>query len=458
MLKNKIEFTKNNLITIFRVSFIFLLFLIVGLFINPLKTDFSDGFWCYSFGYGISKGFIPYVDFNMIVPVFYPLISSIFLNIFGTGYHIYIIFHTILMTFMFYYLFKLYDDRAWLFLIMILFSYFLLIQPTYNSFLLLVFYLLLYLEKNNKNDYLIGLLIGISIITKFNIGLFFLLPSLLYWKNKKKIIKRLIGSIIPCLLFLIYLIINNNLFEFIDLCIMGLFSFSNDNSTFFISGCLIVFLIMISYIIYCIYKDRTNIINYYVLVSLTFCLPIIDFNHLYFFMFCFIAVFIEKIKFNKIYSLFIIVFSIIASSYLFFVFYDGANIKSFKSNNDFKYYYINDLQYKQISGIMDKYDEYGDVIIIGDDYLGSFFDIYYNKRISYLDIFSMGNYGYDEFNNLVSYINQKDNQVFIIKKDENIRMKQYYKSGSDYIKKNSEYLGDVFSYEVYLFSLNNNKD
>ena len=55
---------------------------------------------------------------------------------------------------------------------------------------LLLFYffvLLIWLEKNNKSDYLIGLILALSFLTKQSVGVMFLLPSLIYIKNYGKV-------------------------------------------------------------------------------------------------------------------------------------------------------------------------------------------------------------------------------------------------------------------------------
>lgn len=45
--------------------------------------------------------------------------------------------------------------------------------------------------------------------------------------------KRLVGIIIPCFVFLIYLIYNNALYLFFDLCFFGLFDFAQKNTEIF---------------------------------------------------------------------------------------------------------------------------------------------------------------------------------------------------------------------------------
>ena len=60
--------------------------------------------------------------------------------------------------------------------------------PGYNFILLFLIIIMMFLENRNSNDYLIGFIIGLSIITKHTIGIFLILPSLIYInKNYHKI-------------------------------------------------------------------------------------------------------------------------------------------------------------------------------------------------------------------------------------------------------------------------------
>lgn len=433
-----------------RLLFIFILFFFSDLFFSSF-TLFSDGFWCYSFSYSMSKGLIPYVDFNMVVPVLYPLLGAFFFKIFGTSYPIFILFNTILMTFMFYFLFKLYDKKAYLFLIIILFSYFQLVYPTYNAFLLLLFFMIIFLEKNNKNDYVIGLIIGLAIITKFNVGIFFFLPSFYYYKDRKKILKRLVGLIVPCFFFLMYLVINNNFSSFIDLAVLGLITFNSDNHIFGTVGTFIFILISLVLIIKII-KEKNNIYNYYAFSSVMFAFPINDTYHLYFFIFCAFVAFIDKIKVKNILPYFTVVFSIICFCYLYFCYYNVFDAKSFFNNKDFKNYYVEKTKYDEVTKLMKCYEEYEGAIVLSDDSLGVFLDLYYNQRTRYFDLFNRGNYGYRELENVKKHLEDMKKQYFIIKNDEQIVSHQYFLKASKYIISKSKFIKDCGNFKIYLYN------
>ena len=75
------------------------------------------------------------------------------------------------------------------------------------------------ISKYSWSHYLIGFLLGITILTKHTVGLCLLFPSLYYFKEKKVLLKRVVGCLIPILVFVIYLITTNSFSSFINLCI-----------------------------------------------------------------------------------------------------------------------------------------------------------------------------------------------------------------------------------------------
>ena len=141
---------------------------------------------------------------------------------------------------------------------------------------LLFLLILIQLEKNNKNDYLIGVILGLTFLTKQNIGIFLCIPTL-FTKDIKKIIKRIIGFLIPNLFLIIYLLYHNCLYEFIDYTFLGMREFASQNNVMYPSTTIILILS----IIYLIYKyiktkDKTCL---YLLCFFGLSFPIVDPYH-----------------------------------------------------------------------------------------------------------------------------------------------------------------------------------
>ena len=168
------KFVEKNL----KYILIFIFFLIIYQFLG-FANMYGDPIANYGFSHAIRNGEIPYVDFNTISTPLYAFVMSIGLYLVD-NYLMFNIEQAILCTVMFYFLYKLYKEKSYLILfVMTMFSFY-AINPTYNFACLFLLILLLYLEEFHKDkDYLIGMVIGLTILSKHTIGLFFLIPTLL---------------------------------------------------------------------------------------------------------------------------------------------------------------------------------------------------------------------------------------------------------------------------------------
>ena len=63
--------------------FKYILIFLFSFFSMSFFFSFIDGdvLWNYGFSYAISRGEVPYLDFNMIITPIYPMINSLFLKI-----------------------------------------------------------------------------------------------------------------------------------------------------------------------------------------------------------------------------------------------------------------------------------------------------------------------------------------------------------------------------------------
>ena len=125
--------------------FLFLFCFVLCCFTYSIIT--SDAIWNFGFSYAIARGEVPYVDFNMVVPPFSPFVYLIpFL--FSHSYIVYLLFHSVLFVVLFYFLEKLFGNKVYLLLILLVFplpSFLIpIIFPGYNFLLILLFTLLLY--------------------------------------------------------------------------------------------------------------------------------------------------------------------------------------------------------------------------------------------------------------------------------------------------------------------------
>lgn len=231
-----------------------LLLISSAILIKPLSN--LDELWNYNFASNIAKGNLPYKDFNMVQNPLLPILCGFILRVFGNELivmRLIAIFLNSIIIFLVYKILKLLKINnyfIYLSLAGICFIYYNYFCLDYNFAVLLIALLTLYLEMkslhkddkiiifNLKKDFLLGMLVGTSILLKQTTGLFLALIFIFYkllivrgkeqWKTVGKIIiTRTIGILIPVVLLFLYLIVNNIWSDFLDYTIYGIKTFSN---------------------------------------------------------------------------------------------------------------------------------------------------------------------------------------------------------------------------------------
>ncbi|MDY5874791.1 MAG: hypothetical protein SPJ74_01810 [Bacilli bacterium] len=430
---------------------LFILLLIFNLFLYPITLD---EIWNYGFSYNILNGKIPYLDFNIVLTPLFSFIMTLPLMIFGNNILVFNIFNIFIILGCFLLLHSLIDDNMWL-CALIFFIPFPILYPSYNLFLLLLFLYLIYLEKNEKSDCLIGFIVGCLILTKQSVGVFLLLPCLLYYlKNKKKFISRLIGCIIPCSIFLIYLLITKSFMSFLDLCLFGLFDFAGNNSVtskFYLFVFILICLVTIIFIV----KEPKNIYNYYALMFYSISMPLFDAYHVGFQILVFVLLCFINFNFLKrlpIYSfaIFLVVYACL------FVSYSYGNISSFKKMypnniNHFEYRYLvsNQVDFtNEVSNYIKKNKDYKYMFL---DSNGYYFRIINDESASYLDLINMGNWGYNGSDKLINSIKKlPKNTRFFIDGVELVGQRQIDRRAIKYVIKHGKKVDKVGLYDIYI--------
>lgn len=245
-MKNKV--LKNVLI-------ILILFITVASVIIPKELNNLDELWNYNFARNIADGLLPYKDFNMVQMPLLPIICGTILKLTSNELIIMRILATLLITAMLFVTYKIFETlkiHQYIINILIIGIYLLLKEHfciDYNFATLLIILITIYCELKSlskskeilnvsKNDFWLGILVGTSIAFKQTTGIFvsviFILYKLLLCSKKedfKKILKiifiRLLGVLIPIVLLLIYLSLNNIWKDFLDYTVYSLKTFTN---------------------------------------------------------------------------------------------------------------------------------------------------------------------------------------------------------------------------------------
>lgn len=430
--------------------FLFLLFCFWG---SLLFNVIPDEVWNYGFAHNIFMGLVPYKDFNMIIPPFYPFIMSLGFHIFGSNIIVMYFENSLILLCMYFLLDKMIGKNS-LICILLLFTSSNFLFPSYNLFLLFLYVLLLYLERNNGNDYFIGLIVGIAVLTKHSVGIFFLLPCIIYYiSDIKKICKRIIGFMLPITIFLLYLLFSNTYMQFIDLCILGLFDFAKENSINFTFTHIISIMLLLFNITFII-KNHKEIRNYYSLCFLTVLIPLFDYYHVDLAIIStMISFFINvnvrlKLRMNMFFVTSVMLIFILSISKRL------DDITYFNNLSHFQYYAIKSedvsVNLELSEFIKNKNGEQKIIFLTEDAY---FFKIVNDIPIDYLDLINTGNWGYHGSKKLLNTIKNQKNAIYILGNDE-LKFCQTDKKVLNYIYNNGYKIKSIGKYDIYI--LNNN--
>lgn len=398
---------------IFVFVFTFLIYLFLGFYINNGDPNAN-----YGFSHAIKMGEVPYRDFNIISTPFYAFFSSLFL-LFYDDFIMFLFAQTLLVTIMFYFLFQLFENKSWIvFFAMILFK-FMGFSATYNFCCLVMSVIVLYLEtKYPKKDFLIGFFLALVFLSKQTTGGFFLLPSFfICLKERKRLLKRVIGFLMPCSMLFIYLLFHGALYDFINLCFLGLFDFGGSNSYLFTIWFFLSIILLGINIIFLI-RDK-KITDYYGLAYLGFVIPIFDLNHFAYYFVGFVIIMMFHMKSLTKYQL-LFVSGLIAE---FTLFNWSMGIRDqrmvfYRDINHFKYKYNYEVDYKldkKLSHFIDQYANYDPILIM---YYSMSYNISHDRTIGYFDVFLYGNHGYRGTDVMIDKISKMRDQYFIINMDE----------------------------------------
>lgn len=436
--------------------YLFVFFFLCLLFFYTVNK--GDTYVNYGFSYAISKGEVPYRDFNMVIPPAAPFVYAFFL-FFSKSIIFYYMGQAILLSILFFYLFKLLGEKAWLFLLGMLVPFPIAMSttifPGYNFLVFLLLIIIIYCEKRKKSDLLIGLLLGLVFCTKQTVGISLFIPSLYYlWKNPKKFFTRLGGYLIPVFILFFYLIFTGSLGAFIDLCFLGLFDFgsSNRSTDYFY---LVLLVLSIIYLIRKIIKDKKNILYYYALCFLPITLPIIDYYHVSLFLLIILFIILDeyKLKRTDISRYVIIILSVIILGFLmieksFFKEVAISNYHNFPLTVVSRKY---DQNVRCLLQYVEKCDKEVVYLMRGSE--NYFFKIITDKKINYFDLPNQGNYGYNGVEKIVNKVKKLHDVVIVLDRElvnNTDSNQQYIKEIGREVIGSSKKIKSIGIYDIYL--------
>lgn len=361
----------------------------------------------------------------------------------------------------------------------------------YNYAILLITLLLIYIELKYKNygtryNLLIGLLAGVTILLKQSTGIIISAITVLYLlleKRDKETLKavayRILGVLIPCVIFVIYLFLTNSVSSFIDYCILGIGTFKNSISYLKLlrGGDVIAFLGMIAPITIAILfivnvinikrkviqaKESNLILFAFSLAQFTVVYPIADDIHFVIAAFPAILVALYYIC-KEIQEIKNIKMSIFIEHFMNIITISCVGILILQAINDIYLYtqteksVLNHFSNIPISNTLqdriievDAYiqDEERDVYILDSEAAVYMIPLdIYNKDI---DMFLKGNLGSAGEEGKIEKIKDMKDAVILIKNDKMSLNWQTPTKVIEYVKNNLEKIGTVSFFDVYI--------
>ena len=461
-IKNKLVNDKIIKIIFYSLISIFLIFAILN-----IELDNMDEIWNFSHARWIAFGLIPYRDMSIIVTPISMFLNSLFLRIdssllaFRILYWLYYIALICILD-------KLCDFvkiKKLIKYIFIFFVVFVLVGRCYldyNFMQFILIMLLMYLSLKNVNydkrplNIIIPILSGIAILNKQSTGLviaFIDIVLILFnkFRLKKEITYDFIGKriglmTVPVILFIVYLLGYGIFFDFYDLAVAGLRTFSNNYLDWQLLFSISVFYILMFILLIVNKKDyRLWVIFLYGLASLSVIIPIVDMVHVT------LALIIPVLFLVLLASDRIRDFS---SSYVYllvpiFIFLIVNNIDSYIKADK-----IGSGVYKYIPvsyGLKEKIKLVSDYISVDNsayilDYSSTVFDLNVGRYNKYFDLFMNGNFGIKGMNEVFSIIDSGEHKFLISNTNDNW---QTPINIINHVKENYHNCGHVANFDVY---------
>ena len=473
---------------------VFILFFLISLGISlNLYIEASDELWNFQNVYKMYNGFKIYEEINVIITPLFFWCTEILFSILGANLFVFRICHSFLMGILFLYTYKILKKlkipkvlSILIILLMAAQEFFLIIRTSfnYNNMALLFFIMGVYYLLNEKTRPKISIQAIITILiilTKQNMGIYYLIGNILYLSIQSKTIKEKIKDNIKYLaivllgmvFFLIYLILNHNLYNFINYALGGLGEFANENLNFDISS--IIFLLGISITNTCVnikllqknvfstkQKENIKILWVFSLMLSFICYPIFNMAHIVmgtyltiiniiYVIFTLFADFKYKMqKVIKIITAGAILCSVIFSIYNLYKWTNIMTSHTYPYTWDHPFFggVIGKNDYEKNEKVIAYIEENNkDVIVLSNR--AALYMIPLKRNNGDFDLPFKGNLGIKGEDGLIEKIEEKENVQYLIFKEENESIYQETTKVKDYIKNNKNYVGEIEGFEIY---------
>ncbi len=467
-MKKKIKKIEQFIIKHDKLFFIIVFFIMIIGKTLYMETLPEDEMWNFQNIYKMYNGYKIYIDANVITTPLFHFIGLILFKLFGANFFVFKLYNAFLCLFIFFGIYKLFKTlkitKIYSFsftFIMFLLSGDKLIGATanYNSLAILfvIYAILLNINKAKYKNYFLyeAILMFLIIITKQNVGIYYIIGYIIYSIIEPKQLKQLVkisGLLIVFSAVFLYILFKLNVLQgFINYCFFGIKEFGQYNITVdvywtlvlifigLINGLLIVFM---KYNINCKMnnneKNNVKIIACFAYMIGLISYPMFNKAHInyslilqYILLIYMLYINFKNIKINKKYVIYVISLLIIILSVESIIFvYEYFNIVV---NDKYKNVYFGTLFDDNIKAKIEtvtKWIEKSDknVIILSPDAV--LYMIPLKQSNSEMDLILLGNLGRNGENNIIEKVSKLDNKIILINKEklsyqESDRLREY---------------------------------
>lgn len=445
-----------------------------------------DESWNFQNMYKIFEGMTIYKDANVIITPLFFIVGQLLFKILTPTIMTFRIYNLILCLILYSLIFVILNKqiksklRSFLYLVIFLnFSIGTVTGGANYNVLALIFVCagiltFFYKRQSRYYHYYQGLIVFLCFFTKHNIGALYgiglLVYEIIFSKNDyiKNNIKKFIAFIIPVFIYIIYLVINNNLYNFINYVFLGMGSFINNIAVEWSSLLLLIcpmtlllyiftrkinkkydftemnFISIISifllFVAFPISNEYHNCLG--LIATMILLVSIID-------IFVISEIISEKYQWS-IKAITLVLLSILLLQSISFVYAEGE-----------KYYFIDSEVYKNIPLDNDSYNrinelneyinkqEYNNKKVVILSYDTSLINIYIANFNGIKDLIFVGNLGKNGTNEIIEEIKNSKNTLYLVKKDKDDYFLQEITEIIEFVKDNLEKQEEIVDYEVY---------
>ncbi len=450
----------------------------------------QDELWNFNNIYKMINGYKMYTEINFIIPPLFPVIGYIILKLFGTNIFIFRILNIIITTILIFLIYMLFRKlcknkfRA-LFYFLIVSSRVIVVcaaGANYNTLAIALVLLGTYLnikwiEKEEQHNILQAVIMFLISMTKHNIGMYYIIGivigQLITKRKIKDIIKQI--SILGTGVIIVALVLQKIgiLKDFINLLILGIGSFAQENIGGNIINIIEVVMFMIIVMIVTTIllrikvfkeeeKQKLKILISVSIPMLLIAFPIYNSYHkvmanmlvlisiIYILDILILKEFIKETKIIKIAIYIFVIFNIFCSAYYSLYWLKTITSEEYEYNYSHPYYggIIEKEEKERIKNVTQYIQKSNKKVIVLTEE-AAIYTIPYKITNGYMDLPLIGNLGKDGEEKIIEQLKQLENTQILIKTNQDELFWQESKKINQYVQKNLKKVGEIENLSIY---------